>query len=243
MNIIIHQFKKDLGQQWPWVALWLGACAIGLAPSWLFNPQNRIWADTHLEYIQILYLVSFFAKAVLLVVLVAHLIQSESLVGTTAFWLTRPLERWKLLLAKSLFVGLIIVMPVLAANSLLDQTIEGFKVDEDLRVFFFLNWMLALSLLVLMAALTPDLPRFFLWSILGIISSFFAVWIYGFILDAIIGNQRLCAVNEVQRVCACVLTIFGAASITAYLYLTRNHARAIAAFIVLVAVMLWFVWV
>jgi hypothetical protein len=54
-----------------------------------------------------------FAMLLLLPVLVIRIVHEDVLMGTTAFWLTRPVSREKLLGAKALLISVLLVPPVL----------------------------------------------------------------------------------------------------------------------------------
>ncbi|MDE2965718.1 MAG: hypothetical protein OXU26_17560, partial [Acidobacteriota bacterium] len=54
----------------------------------------------------------------LLVLIVSQLIQRDSTVGSTAFWLSRPVSGARLLAGKSLFLLLAVILPTVAAQFL-----------------------------------------------------------------------------------------------------------------------------
>src|SRR6202000_1816827 len=71
-----------------------------------------------------------FLELLFLAVFVPFIIQEEPLVGTTAFWQTRPLSRLQLLRSKLLFILAVFVLPplvvktgVLAANGIAPRDI------------------------------------------------------------------------------------------------------------------------
>ena len=110
-----------------------------------------------------------FLQAVLVCIFVPLVVQSDSLVGTTAFWLTRPISRVSLLRAKSLFVaGVFIVFPLLL--ELVVLVLNGLSWNAVLPAAF--QIILEKSVLVLpvflIASLTERFQKFVLAGLLAV---------------------------------------------------------------------------
>ena len=115
MNIITHLFKKDLMRLKYLLIVWL---FLILAQSALGIGGNKIAAEVF-EFQMILPLLAKmigFLQGLMMIVIVPLIIQDDSIVGTTAFWYTRPISRKGLLFAKSCMILTILVAPLLLAE-------------------------------------------------------------------------------------------------------------------------------
>jgi hypothetical protein len=116
---------------------------------------------TH-EPLQSLIQVAFLVPLSILVV-AGMLIQEEPMVGTTAFWMTRPMGRGSLLLSKVLFLSVFVIVPALIATLVvglaygIDLTRMAPAVGDS-----FLTVVSMLLVAVLLAALTPNVPIYFM---------------------------------------------------------------------------------
>jgi len=113
MNLATHILKKDIRHSAILLAVWLLLIVlqfvlIGSA----INPGDRLMQGL---YSFLSTLVPLF-QILVLIVIVPHVIQGEPLVGTTAFWLTRPISRGTLLGAKALFAIVVLIIPPLVAE-------------------------------------------------------------------------------------------------------------------------------
>jgi hypothetical protein len=108
MSTAIHFFKRDLRRAWWLYLVWFllfaaeGVFAVSARPSF-----DGFWSTGSARQL-------IFSVLHLLVVaiLVPQLVQEDSLVGSTAFWLTRPVSRFSLLLCKAMGLGLVVLIPV-----------------------------------------------------------------------------------------------------------------------------------
>ena len=96
----------------------------------------------------------------LLVLIVSQLVQRDSTVGATAFWLSRPISRARLLAGKSLFLLLAVVLPTLAVQFLM-LLFNGVTLYDAVRSApqIVVLQVLVLSALMMLACLTPNLSR------------------------------------------------------------------------------------
>lgn len=119
------------------------------------------------------------ATFLLLALIVSRLVQNDSPVGTMAFWLSRPVSGERLLVSKTLFLGSTLILPLLAVESLflLSHGVTGHDLLRSIPEILFWQ-LLAISVLVIPASLTRNLPRMVLVGFLFIIVS---VWSYGIV--------------------------------------------------------------
>jgi len=105
----------------------------------------------------------------LLVLIVSQLIQRDSTVGSTAFWLSRPISGARLLASKSLLLLLAVILPTLVLQflMLLSNGVTLLDASRSVPQIVVLQ-LLVLSVLMMLASLTPNLPRMLL---LGIIAA------------------------------------------------------------------------
>jgi hypothetical protein len=89
------------------------------------------------------------------------LVQQEPLVGTTAFWVTKPIKRGSLLLSKILFLAVFVMMPAALATL---ATALAYGVDLALLAPVMrqsiISWTSLLAAALLLAAITPNLSAY-----------------------------------------------------------------------------------
>ncbi len=113
MNLIGHQFCKDCFRLRVPVALWLLLVLLraALITPGIAEPGNDLFLQMMFRVLATLVPL---LQTILLLVMVPLLLHEEPLVGTTAFWFTRPIDGRVLFKSKMLFiVGLLIVPPLL----------------------------------------------------------------------------------------------------------------------------------
>ncbi len=113
---IVHIFRKDVRRHWLEILLSLATVTAFV----LLEPRQWLPRDT--MGTRILEIVANSVEVVLVVswaLLTARVVQGENLVGDRQFWVTRPYEWKKLLLAKFLFVIVFINVPLLVAQKIL----------------------------------------------------------------------------------------------------------------------------
>lgn len=113
MGRVVHLMRKDLGEHRAWFAAFVGlvalrAALVGSGIDARVNDPNLLVS---------LSLASFLLTVLdgaLVVALAVQLVQGDRLVGTTAFWLTRPVRRVDLVVAKiGTAVAALVVVPIL----------------------------------------------------------------------------------------------------------------------------------
>lgn len=169
--MILHLFKNDLRRSRTLLIAWgLLVLVQSLLVGWSVHPGDHALQAI---YLTISKMVPLF-QALLLIVIVPHLVQEEPLVGTTAFWFTRPIPRPSLLKAKALFAAVLIALPlvaetcVLATNGITAHDIALAAPEIVLK---------QLSLIVVvatLAALTPSFGRFAIVGAVFVVASMVA---------------------------------------------------------------------
>ena len=109
MHLILHHFRKDVRLLRWWILLWLLAVAVLALPDLLIFQPDYAAARAVDSYRSspLTMLIGFIAWTVL----VARLIQSEPVTGSSSFWLTRPVPRHVYLASKLLFLATLVMLP------------------------------------------------------------------------------------------------------------------------------------
>lgn len=221
MSLVMHIVGKDL-RRLRWylagpVAFTAMKLAIGF--SLLFTGGFRFFglADQDLKGTLTILTV---AEQFLVFVVTAMLVQGDSLVGTTPFWITRPISGGRLLAAKGMGWLLLVWAPAVAV-SLPWWLTCGFGVPEVARAAAeLLAWMLVWALPgALVASLTDTLSRFLVW---GLVLLFAAVTVPQAILAAVSG--RAVPMPGLTNVAVFALVIIG---VIAHQFLRRNWAKSL----------------
>ena len=181
MNLIAHQFKTDWRHFRGGVLLLWGLYALQLLSAGVFM---------QVQVIESLSGLLLFIQLVYGMFLLARIIQSDALTGSAAQWLTRPLGRPRLVGAKSLFILVCLVLPRMIPPILV-------AVGHHYSFGLFLaalasHLLITLAvglLLVALAALTPNLPRFVLVLGVGLAAFFICLSILQLVFHARNINQ------------------------------------------------------
>ena len=165
MNMALHIVRKDFRHLRFYLAGWLAlvilrAAVIGYGP---LDPS--IWNFSSFNYYEIL---AWFPQICLLAIMIARLVQDDSLVGSTAFWLGRPITGRQLLLGKLSFLGFTVILPLFVVELLL----LGFHGVTLHDLFRSIPQILAfelflISVLLVLAAVTRKLVHVALLGLLG----------------------------------------------------------------------------
>lgn len=165
MNMVVHLIRKDFQHLRFYLAGWLAlvilrAAVIGYGP---LDPS--IWNFSSFNHFESL---AWFPQICLLAIMIARLVHDDSLVGSTAFWLDRPITGRQLLLGKISFLGLAVILPLFVVELLL----LGFHGVTLPDVFRSIPQILAIELflmsaLLMLAAVTRKLVHVALLGLLG----------------------------------------------------------------------------
>lgn len=197
MNLTLHMIGKDfrrLHVLFPLVGWWGLVILQGfLVATFARLPHLPPPADMMLEFsITLLAWLVALLKMGMLVLIVSQLVQQDSTVGSTAFWLSRPVSGNRLLAGKSLFLALTVILPAFLIEVLL-LLLHGVTLYDTVRSIpqILLFQCLVLALLMMLAALTRDLPRLIFVGILAVVGlllvqyifSVFLLWLYPYVIQ------------------------------------------------------------
>ena len=168
MKLVWHLVRKDLRHLRLYLAGWLGLVIL---------MRIVIEIEPHLRSeFQILLLIVTpllpIATFFLLALIVSRLMQNDSPVGSTGFWLSLPVSGGRLLVSKTLFLVSTLILPVLVVEALvfLSHGVTGHDLLRSLPQILFWQ-LLAIAILVIPASLTRNLPRLVLLGFLFLVAS------------------------------------------------------------------------
>ena len=162
MNLTLHLAAWDLRHLRHYLGVWLGlvvlqAVLVGYAPH--LSPDYPVDRGHFFSLSSFAWLVAVL-KICLLAVIVTQLVQKDSTLGSTAFWLSRPVSRARLLAGKVLFLAPAIILPSLLVEAGL-LFFSGVTPHDTLRSVpqtVFLT-LLVVATLMMLAAVTSSLGR------------------------------------------------------------------------------------
>lgn len=162
MKRTLHLAAWDLRYLRHYLGLWLGlvilqAVLVGYAPH--LSPDYPGDRGHFFSLSSFAWLVAVL-KICLLAVIVTQLVQKDSTLGSTAFWLSRPVSRARLLAGKVLFLAAAVILPSLLVEAGL-LFFSGVTPHDTLRSvpqILFLT-LLAVAILMMLAAVTSSLAR------------------------------------------------------------------------------------
>lgn len=163
MNIPLHIFKKDLRHTRILIGLWLAMVLVQFSLVAIgVNPSDQVMQAV---YAAISFLMPLLT-ALLVIVIIPLVVHGEPLVGTTAFWLTRPIERHTLLCAKTFYALALVSVPLVV--ELVVLAVNGATLRQ-LALAFPEILMGSLSLVLAVAVLAALTPNFGMFAIAGAI--------------------------------------------------------------------------
>lgn len=175
MKKVLHIVRKDFRHLRFYLAGWLGlvilrAAVIGYGPL-----DSGTWDYDSFFYYELL---AWFPQICLLPIMVARLVQDDSLAGSTASWLSRPISGGQLLASKSLFLVLAVILPLFIVELLL-LGLHGVTLSDVIRSIpqILAYQLLLTSVLLLLAAVTRKLAHTILLGLLGVVGW---MWFYNF---------------------------------------------------------------
>jgi len=108
VKTVMHQVRKDVRRHAPWLLAWAAVCILPLVA--LGIPADSISSRLAVNTIAPAVRVLLFA------VLVALVVHEDPVVGSTAFWMTRPISGRALLAGKLVFVAMLLVLPAVSVD-------------------------------------------------------------------------------------------------------------------------------
>ena len=245
MNLTWHIVKKDLrALRWPllvWAGLIAAKLTVGITILTTSGAGDAQLFDTLDVLAKLLA-----AFECLGFVLVAALVQEDLLVGTTAFWATRPIGGGRLLAAKLLGLGVIfIVLPVLVTlpwwigcHLTFGQMVGAAAETAALH-------LVVVLLGLLLAVVTDGLGRFMLW-LLAFVA---AVPLIGAIVGSYLARTNAVVTSEVattRLIVSAGVLLLGIAVVVTHQFLTRRTWRSVTAItailVLILGIAMWWPW-
>lgn len=227
MNMVMHIVRKDLRHLRFYLAGWLAlvilrAAVIGYGPL-----DSSIWDFRSFNYYEVL---AWFPQICLLAIMIARLVQDDSPVGSTAFWLDRPMTGRRLLLGKLSFLGLTVMLPLFMVELLL-LGIHGVTLPDVFRSIpqILTCQLLLTSVLLLLAAVTRKLAHAALLGLLGVVGW---MWFYNFSLSLFfkqvdLGDSFGITLGTSRQIAFLLSHIALAGIVVGHQYLTRRTRKSI----------------
>ena len=177
MNLTLHIMEKDFRCLWRFLIPFWGLLMFhvvlmqarsGIGPSSGFDGTYLLAGA-----LALLSLLVGILKVCWLAVIVSRLVQQDSTADSTAFWLSRPVSGGRLLLSKSLFLGLTVISPDLLLESAM-LGVHGVTLYDIFRSIpqIALPVLLVALLLMMLASLTSDLARMMFLCVLAMAGLF-----------------------------------------------------------------------
>jgi len=238
MNIITHVFKKDVIRLRYLMLVWLLLIIVQMALG-IFGHKLAAEALELQMILPLLMKLIGFLQGLMMIVAIPLIIQDDSVVGTTAFWYTRPILRKSLLLSKSLAMLTVLVLPLLAAELFVLASNGASGYHLALAVPEVVIEKLAFIIpFVILAAVTPKLSRYALVGIIVfaiIVVIMILISVAGMIFPAIkkFGNSNIYQTASLEAsytVAKCFYTIIIGGLLISYQFMTRRTVRTVAMF-------------
>ncbi len=240
MNLIWHIVKKDTYRFRVALSLWLLVSALPV----LLGSVDVLFTAKDIPLHTLLLSLGFYGSWIqwfLLVAMTAWVLQEETLISTTAFWVTRPISPGMLMKAKALYIGIFLVLFPLALE-LPALALQGVTARDmgyaALEILF--RRLEIICLAGIIAALTRNFGRFVTAAIPIVILQWCSSrWMIGWLfLDKYATLPlRPSALAECDSIVVAVLTILGGGGLTAYQYKTRNTRWTIRWAVALIVLM------
>ena len=251
MKFIPYLFKKDLIRLKYLLLVWL---LLILAQSALAIGGINLAAELlqFQMFLPLLVKMIGFLQGLMIIVIVPLIIQDDSIVGTTAFWFTRPISRKGLLFTKSCLVLILLVILPLIAEIFVLASHGATAYHLFLAVPEILIEKLAfITPFVILAALTPKFSRYALvgviiftvFVVVGIILTVITIFlpylhfIRYFVNVKIYKNPSLAASIDVAKD---IYVILIGSFLIVHQFLTRHTARTIMWLVIAFLVMICF---
>jgi hypothetical protein len=238
-RLVRHVMWFDLRAQWLPLGVWavlllVHAFMLAVGPEAFGDNPTRISLDYGLLVIRLF-----------VTVLVAGLlVQSDALVGTTAFWMTRPIPRGSLFIAKiSSAVAWLVITPMLIMGAVLLYL--GLLPRDALlgAMTTGVEQTLVLAMALMAAVVTSNLPQVVVAGIAGVtlVTSLNGLLLPGLVLA---WPSLAEALHGWQPAVYATVVIVGAVLVACYQYLTLRawHAVAMIGAVMLVATGLTRLW-
>ena len=245
MNLTWHIVKKDLrALRWPlvlWTLLIVTKLGMGVVLLTADGTEGEAWfvrIDGTAKLLAALECAGF--------VLVAALVQEDLLVGTTAFWVTRPISGGRLLRAKLAGIGLVFgVLPLLVTLPWWLGCGYGWREIAWAAAETAALQAVVVLVGLLWAVVTDGLARFLMWTLVMLVafpSIAGSIAVYHERTHASPGS----GVVATRIALVISLAVLGVLAVVVHQYLTRRTWRSVSviggAVALIAAVALWWPW-
>jgi hypothetical protein len=181
MKEALHILKKDLRRHCPEIviALVLLGYYARVAP---FGP-GYVSGDRYFPMLSVALQMIRPGVVLFWIFLTIRVVQGESLVGDRQWWVTKPYEWWKLLLAKELFLVLVISLPLFGAQLFLLHH-AGFPIFPHIGGVLNMQLGLAMALFLpslALGCLTKNLAHSLLFLVIVIITVTSLAWLFSLV--------------------------------------------------------------
>ena len=170
MNLTRHLIANDFRYLRPYLSVWwalliLQAILMG-SYAQLFSGE-RMWLFSP----SFLGLLVAILKLCLLTLIVSEAVRKDATTGTTAFWLSRPISKGRLLASKSLFLALVVLLPDLLVQVVL-LLVRGVALEDTVRSIpqIVLLTLFTIVVLTMLTVLTANLPRQIFFGIAALVA-------------------------------------------------------------------------
>ncbi|MCK5564806.1 MAG: hypothetical protein KAJ07_06130 [Planctomycetes bacterium] len=233
MNIITHVFKKDLIRLRYLLIVWLLLIVVQLALG-IYGQRLAVETFELQMFFPLLTKLVSFLQGLMMIVIIPLIIQDDSVVGTTAFWFTRPISRKGLLGSKACTILAVLVLPLLAA----ELFVLGANGASGYQLLLAIPEVIIekLAYIIPFAILASVTPKFSRYALVGIIV--FAIVVVVMILLAVVGmifpalrhsgNQdiyKIASLEASYTVAKHLYEIILGVIIISYQFMTRRTAR------------------
>lgn len=230
-RLIIHLCRKDVRHLRGFLLVWV---LLVSSQAVLIGSGISASADDMATQVifQVLSVVLPMLKVLAVIVMIPLLIHGEPLTGTTAFWFSRPLSRSTVLAAKSLFIGLILILfPLLIELAVFfGNGVQLRHILSAVPEILIDDTSLVLEVMIL-AVLTRNFARF---AIAGVIL-FIALILFGVAtqilrlyfggMDAVMNAAQ--GMDQSRRLVGNIIVMITGLAVVVNQYLTRKTTRSI----------------
>jgi hypothetical protein len=240
------QLKKDVRRHWLLLASW--GLILAIQPILNIIPFSNVISN-QIGAIFSTLVVS--VQSLLLLVMIPLLVHDEPLVDSTAFWLTRPLSAGTILLTKTLFIALLIVLPALAAEIMFIANGYSFRQILPGVPEIIIEKLALVVPLVIIASLTRNFAIYAVVCVITVVASYFILPLLGWILSMFFMPLVFSSFSHLnptsglmmsRKVVADIVLILIGSFIVYCQYITRNTRRSIVYSIVLIIILLLVKW-
>ncbi len=167
MNLILHMVRKDLRHARLILCIWYPILTLAITLD--ANIERRLddrdsvpgiptpsGEQLELAVVVLIGLLVIFLDLLLRTTIVSRLVHDDSTVGSTAFWLSRPVSAGRLLASKAILLVAVMVLPPVVVQLVVTNQVFG---SPSTVAETFLAPAVATAIFMMLAALTPSLAR------------------------------------------------------------------------------------